>query len=309
MHSDLQWFFGFVLVVAVLAYTGWSTRKGGSLFSPATSTVAVQYSTAPVEPPAPKTKEQEIGEQIKQAETQVTKLQQQVKQAEADANASPLRGKIAISSLSRGANAASEYVLIQAASANTAPVSLTGLALKSAVSHLIVTIPRAWRLPYPGGVGEGDAVSLAPGERAYIITGYSPNGMSFRINKCTGFFSQGTSFTPSLPRECPSPAQELSADSAAQLSEACIDYISSFPGCTSPSGALPVHLANDGNCQAYVFKKISYGQCVALHKNEPDFYRGEWRIYLGRGEPVWRARREVIELLDADGKLISAYGY
>ena len=309
MHSDLQWFFGFILVIAVLAYTGWSTRKGGSLFSPATSTVAVQYGTPVTEPPAsPKTKEQEIAEKIKQAQTEVTKLQTEVKQAEADANASLLRGALTIS-LSRGASAASEYVLIQAASANTAPVPLAGLALRSAVSHITATIPKAWRLPYPGGVGEGDVVMLAPGERAYIITGHSPNGMSFRLNACTGFFSQGIGFTPSLPRECPSPAQELSTESAAQLTEACIDYISSFPSCTSPSGMLPVHLANDGNCQAYVYKKIGYGQCVALHKNEPSFYRGEWRIYLNRGETLWRARREVVELLDANGKLISAYSY
>ena len=231
-----------------------------------------------------------------------------MEQAEADANASPLRGALTIS-LSRGTSAANEYVLIQAASTNIVPIQLTGLALQSAVSHITVTIPKAWRLPYPGGIGEGDTVMLAPGERAYIITGYSPNGMSFRLNSCTGFFSQGIGFTPSLPRECPSPARELSADAAAQLTEACVDYISAFPGCTSPAGALPVHLANDGNCQAYVFTKISYGQCVALHKSEPGFYRPEWRIYLNRGETLWRARREVIELLDANGKLVSAYSY
>lgn len=311
MHSDLQWFFGFILVVVVLAYMGWSAHKGGSLFSPATSTIAVQYDSnaGATQLPIQKTQEQEIADQIKQAQTEVTKLQGQVKQAEADANASPLRGKLAIASLSRGANAASEYVLIQAASENIASVQLTGLTLKSAVSHLAVTIPKAWRLPYPGGVGEGDVVLLAPGERAVITTGYSPNGMSFRLNRCTGFFAQSTSFTPSLPRECPSPVQELSPDDAAQLSEACIDYISYFPSCTTASSSLPPSFQKDGNCQTYVSRKISYGRCVALHRNEPGFYRGEWRIYLNRGETLWKARREVVELLDTDGKFISAYSY
>lgn len=311
MHSDLQWFFGFILVIAVLAYTGWTTRKGGSLFSPATSTIAVQYSsnTGATQPPIQKTQEQEIADQIKQAQTEVTKLQGQVKQAEVDANASPLRGKLAIVSLSRGANAASEYVLIQAASENSAPIQITGLVLRSVVSHLTVTIPKAWRLPYPGAAGEGDEVSLAPGERAVITTGYSPNGMSFRLNTCTGFFAQNTSFSPLLPRECPSPAQELSPEDATQLSDACIDYISYFPSCTTPSSSLPPSFQKDGNCQIYVSSKISYGRCVALHRNEPGFYRNEWRIYLNRGETLWTARREVVELLDADGKLVSAYRY
>lgn len=310
MNSDIQWFLGVIVIIGVLTYMGWSTRKGGSFFSPATSTVAAQYDTGTApESPVPKTKELEVAEQIQKAQNEVTKLQEEIKQAKADADASPLRGKLSVSSASRGNKASNEYVVIRASDSNTAPVSITGLTLRGVVSRLSAAIPKAWRLPYPGTPSGSGTITLAPGEFAYIITGRSPNNMSFLINKCTGFFAQSAEFNPSLPNECPSPAQEALQSNAAELSEDCLDYLASFPGCTNPPDALPEHLKNDGSCHAYVFNKISYNRCVALHKNEPDFYRGDWRVYLERDTLLWGTKRETIELVDANGKLIGAYNY
>jgi hypothetical protein len=122
------------------------------------------------------------------------------------------------------------------------------------------------------------------------------------------YFAQALSFTPSLPRECPLPLEEPLPSPPNHLSDACLDYLATIPRCTVP-GALPMRLQNDGSCQAHAMNKINYNACVALHKNEPGFYRNEWRIFLGRTSPLWKSRREVVELRDADGKLIHSYGY
>lgn len=313
MSSDIQWFLGLIAVIGIMAYMGWSARKGGSFFSPATSTIAVEFNAGSVELPTPETKEREIASQIKQSQEQVAKLQEELAKAQADANVSPLRGKLAITALNRGSGfgasaAQGEYARIQATRENTAPVLITGLEVRSAVTHIGTKIPKAWKLPFPGGVGEGESVALAPGAVAYLITGRSGNGMSFELNKCTGYFAQQTRFTPSLAGVCPHPLQEPLPQPPNQLSDACLDYLVTIPSCTVPS-SIPVHLQGDGNCQAHVFRKISYNTCVSLHKNEPDFYRGDWRIYLGRDSRLWRDRRETIELLDQNGRLISSYSY
>lgn len=309
MHSDIQWFLGLIVLVGIMAYTGWSARKSGVFFGQATSTV-MQTQGSGV-PPAPKAKEQEITAQIRESQEQVAKLQEALTKAQPDANAAPLRGKVSITALSRGSGfggggAQGEYVLLQAARENAAPVLITGLEVRSAVTHIGTKIPKAWKLPFPGGVGEGESVTLAPGAVAYLITGRSGNGMSFELNKCTGYFAQQTRFTPPLWSTCPHPLQEPLPQPPNQLSDACLDYLATIPSCAVPS-SIPLHLQSDGSCQAHVFRKINYNTCVALHKNEPDFYRGDWRIYLGRDSLLWRDRRETIELLDQQGRFIHAY--
>lgn len=298
MHSDIQWFIIFLLVIAAIAYTGWSTRKSGLFFGGATSTAVFVDGGAS----QPKTKEQAISEEIQRAQSEVGRLEEQVKQAKADADASPLRGKLTITSVSRAGSPGSEYVLIQAARENAAPIVITGLRVRSALTHIGAAIPKAWALPFPGGRGEGEEVALQPGAVAYLITGRPPNGMSFQQNKCIGYLAQGLSFS------CPSPLNEPLPPPPNQLSDACLDYIATIPSCSVPS-SVPASLAYDGSCQAHVFNKINYNTCVALHKKEPDFYRGDWRIYLGRDTLLWGSRREIVELVDQNNKLIHSFAF
>jgi hypothetical protein len=48
---------------------------------------------------------------------------------------------------------------------------------------------------------------------------------------------------------------------------------------------------------------------VAYHKDEPGFYRGEWRLYLGRDTELWRDTKEMVELRDKEGRLIDTRAY
>lgn len=297
--SDSHWFIGFLIVIAIVWFTG----------KAAVNNLPSQEGVKTAEQ-APKT----LPEQVKDVEKEAKRLEEEVKKAAEEANYSPLKGKLFIAGLSRGSGAAQEYVLIQTASNNSEPVTITGLIVKSGVSLLSHTLPRGWTLPYLNATGVGDTVTLPPGGRAYLISGRSPLGLStgrmmnnasFQLNKCTGFFEQGLDFSPSLPMTCPAPISEPLPQPPNALSDACMDYLRGIGGCSLPT-AYPQSLSGDGNCQAHVFNKIGYSQCVNLHKNEPDFFTGEWRIYLGRDTRLWRDKTEIVELYDATGKLIDS---
>ena len=296
--QDAQWFIGLLIIFAIVWFGG---RKALD---------AVPENQQPKVEQAAKT----VPEQVKDVEKEAKRLQEEVKKAAEEARFSPLKGKLTIAGLSRGSGAAQEYVLIQAAYTNIGPITITGLTIKSGVSLLSQTITKAWTLPYLNATGEGEAVALRPGGRAYLIsgrsplglsTGRTPNNASFQLNKCTGFFEQGLDFYPSLPMECPAPASDPLPQPPNALSDACMDYLRSIGGCSLPT-AYPQSLSGDGNCQAHVFNKIGYSQCVNLHKNEPDFFRDEWRMYLGRDTRLWRDKTEIVELYDTNGKLIDS---
>ena len=56
-------------------------------------------------------------------------------------------------------------------------------------------------------------------------------------------------------------------------------------------------------------KKINYNSCIDKHKNDENFYRGEWRVYLSRDTELWKSKREVIKLIDEKGKDIGTITY
>ena len=221
-----------------------------------------------------------------------------------DPSVSYLRGKLFITSVRRGDRASQEYVVVQASSKNTYDIPITGLKLKSKVTTLEGEIPKGWALPFPTSQGEGDVVKLRPGARAYIISGRSPNGQSFQQNTCTGYFERGMNFTPALPLQCPRPIDEPRPPAPNTLSDTCLDYLKKLPRCQVPPSTVPTKLRADGNCQAFLFNKINYNQCVTNHRNERVFFRGEWHLYLDRNTRLWKNKHEVIELLDENGRVI-----
>lgn len=313
MSSDIHWFLGFLLVIGVFAYGGWSARKSGVLPGYATSTTPVMSTREAARPSERRPSETGISAELRARKAELAKLQEELARAQADRNASPLREKLSIASVRHGSgtgvNAAqNEYLVLQAARRNTAPIAITGLTVQSAVTHISAEVPKAWKLPFPGASGDGEPITLAPGAVAYLITGHSGNGTSFQLNACTGYLAQTKIFSPAIPRQCPRARDEPLPLPPNHLSDTCLDYIAALPACTVPS-SIPVRLQSDGSCQAHIFNRINYDTCVSLHKDEPNFYRNDWRLYLGRAGALWRERRETIELLDPEGRLIDSYSY
>jgi hypothetical protein len=190
-----------------------------------------------------------------------------------------------------------EYIEISVFSNSDQPVNITGWSLvgKSGVE---VKIGQGAYLPYSAQVNPQQDIYLKNGERAIVVTGSSPIGTSFRLNKCTGYFSQFQVFYPGLYQDCPRPDDE---DIPLSFNDKCITYLEGLPRCriqiSIPAGLQP-------ECQNFVNENINYSGCVNNHKDDSDFYKPEWRIYLNRSSELWSNKRETIILQDQNKRLI-----
>lgn len=196
-----------------------------------------------------------------------------------------------------------EYVEIQASSQNDKPLHITGWALVGK-NGLDIKIGQGAYLAYSAQVNPQEDIFLKPGERAIIVAGQSPIGTSFRLNKCAGYFAQFQDFSPNLATDCPRPGTENNLPN--NLDNQCLDYLDRLPSCQMQI-SIPPGLSF--NCQTYINDKINYKTCVELYKNDSDFYKPEWRVYLGRTEQLWKTERETIILKDENGKIIDWKSY
>lgn len=198
-----------------------------------------------------------------------------------------------------------EYIEIKLSTKSVDKALLSGLRLKG-VYNLDIPIGDGVRLYWPGVTNSKEPIFLDPGGKAIVTTGQSPVGYSFRVNKCTGYLEQFQDFNPRLSRDCPYPRDEYLPSGPGGLDDICLDYIERLPKCEIVK-SIPAHLSSQ--CQEYVSTKINYKSCVDTHRDDADFYKNEWRIFLGRSDEMWKEKRETIELLDKSGSLIKSISY
>ena len=224
---------------------------------------------------------------------------------------SPYRGAISMSayvSNASSSNASSEYVQISVAQNAGAPVNITGWKLVSEATGRAAAVARGTEVPTLGTVNVTRDIVLAPGEQALIVSGKSPIGVSFRENKCVGYFSNFQQFSPSLPQNCPVPSDELASFYGAFSfrDTACVEYVNTLPRCEAV--LFPLKTLSSA-CKSFVVQYFNYNGCVAIHRDDADFKGNIWRVYLGRSDSLWRTRNEVVELRDMDGKTVDAFSY
>lgn len=158
-------------------------------------------------------------------------------------------------------------------------------------------IEGATPLPIPGKKNEKEPIILKPGDTAYVITGYSPNGLSFQLNSCTGYFNRGTRFTPAIPTACPLVSSE---SWMASLPPECWAFVRSIGRCQTP--AIPLGLKPE--CAEAVAENTTYNACVLNHQHDADFYKNEWRIYLNRNAPIYTDEFDYALIFDENNKWI-----
>lgn len=213
-----------------------------------------------------------------------------------------------ISYISRSTNPVNEVVQIRTRGNASTTVLISGWTLKSESTGQSVTIPKATYLFFANTVNSEEDIVLTGNEAVYLVTGYSPNGASFKINKCSGYLSQFQSWNPGLPYSCPSPRNEnLSSIPKTVNNDACLDYIDSMPSCRIQTSNLPANWSYE--CTNFIYTKINYPTCVDTHKNDKDFWGKEWRVYLKRNARLWKDKRESVVLYDNEGKIVSKYTY
>jgi peptidoglycan hydrolase-like protein with peptidoglycan-binding domain len=212
-------------------------------------------------------------------------------------------GKITLStSRVTATNPNDEYLDLSAKSSNKEKILISGWTLGNSRGERFQIGEGAY-LVFSGQVNPQQAIALEPGGRVHIITGRSPIGTSFRVNLCTGYFNQFQMFTPRLQEFCPHPKNESSIQN---LQDACLNFLERLRICRQPTN-IPTDLSPE--CKQYLSSKINYSECVAIHKNDVNFFKKEWYAYLNRNAEIWKEKRETITLRDNEGKIVARVSY
>jgi len=198
-----------------------------------------------------------------------------------------------------------EYIEIKASNTNNNPVYITNWTLKNSVGE-IATIGEASKLPYSGKINTEEPLFLSKGERVIITTGRSPLGVSFQVNKCSGYLEQFQNFYPPLPSSCPSAVNDMQS-TGQQPEQECVSYVSTLPSCNIYINETPSNLSS--SCKSYIQNQINYNSCVETHENDNDFYKPEWRIYLGKNNEFWDNVSDLVRLYDQSGSLVGSSSY
>lgn len=284
------------MVILAIALSGGSKNVG--TFSPSPTKTPEQQKV-------------DIKQQINQTQKKVEDLKKQVEVEERKKTESQYKGLVSISYISRSSDPKKEYVVIRVNSSATTTIPVTGWTLKSLWSGTTVTIPKATYLYFAGMINSEENIYLSPNDTLNLITGYSPNGASFKTNKCSGYLTQFQTFTPSISRSCPAPRNEdLSSIPKTVNNIACFDYINSMPSCKIQVNPLPGDYYKwSGECKTFIYDKINYPSCVNTHKSDEDFYKNEWYVYLKRNDKIWLDRSEEVVLYDHLGKIVDEIKY
>lgn len=227
-----------------------------------------------------------------------------------DGSRSPYIGLVRLSrtNATRNSDPKQEYIRLSVSRQAQKPIDISGWTVSSGISGTKEKILTGSNLPLSGTVSRQEDIVLNPGDFAYIISGRSPIGTSFRSNSCIGYFSQFQRFSPSLSRTCPLPEKEIRTQTSINLDRQvdCEQFVQQIPRCTLVT-SIPPHLSSE--CRAFISKNLNYNGCVAAHQQDNNFYKNDWRIYLGRSGEMWRNDREIVQLFDERGRLVDTFSY
>ncbi|MCI0597675.1 hypothetical protein L0Y34_01200 [Candidatus Parcubacteria bacterium] len=202
-------------------------------------------------------------------------------------------------------DAEDEYLTITASSLASGEISMAGWTLMSKETGQGAPLPQGTEVAEAGRVNQLRPITLKPGDTAIVATGRSPVGISFRENTCTGYFEERQDFSPALALGCPTPYQEYLRFRGAEDDE-CAAFVRSIPYCSAPT-SVPDDI--HGSCEEFVDDYLNYNGCVSAHRNDSNFEGRTWRIFLGERDELWRASRETILLLDAEGNVVDSLSY
>ena len=268
----------------------------------------------------PGVKTQEIRSSLSSAQYQLGNLQIEAKKQALFSTPSPYRGMVRITGGNFSAtDQDQEYVTIQVSSSAPQDYPITGWRLQSVSTDTSVRIGTGSALPTSGGVNETAPIVLHPGDQAYIVSGESPIGGSFRENMCTGYLGYSQSFSPALAQRCPTARDEFDHyfEGNPYKDTGCYQAVQNTSICKTPSDAGRI----SSYCLALIDKRLNYNGCVASHQYDAYFSTGTWRIFLGRTDitrthkekseygELWKSSRDGVRLLDENGLTVDLYTY
>ena len=160
---------------------------------------------------------------------------------------------------------------------------------------------------YANAVNSLESISVNPGDIVNIMTGRSPIGYSFKINKCTGYLKNSTqNFIVALPTVCPRITDYPLPARPNAFNDKCLEFLNTVSSCETEN-KYPDGLQL--SCKTFVAERANYSRCVTDFGNDKNFLSPDWRIYLARDYAIWKTKREIIDLIDQKGNVISTYTY
>jgi hypothetical protein len=200
-----------------------------------------------------------------------------------------------------------EYLTITVSGGAKEPISMSGWRLVGVRSKESVTLPSAAPVFKSGSVNQTHPLTLGPGERAIVVSGTSPVGVSFRENACSGYLGVRQDFIPELGNSCPSAMDDFERfyNGAASDYQACRAAIANTSRCERPRAG-----GASNACSEFISDHYTYNGCVSFHASDRDFFGSTWRLYLGeKRDDIWPSRNETIKLLDAAGNTVDLVSY
>ncbi len=201
-----------------------------------------------------------------------------------------------------------EYVVLLVSRALQSPVNITGWRLFDYTNRVSYKIPSGVDIVDPGRVyGLGNIV-VGGGDRIIVVSGRSPIGDSFRVNKCLGYRQQFKDFSPSIKEVCEDPENILLANQDVPFTDdKCFDVVEDLDECEAvvdiPSGVSRA-------CKSFLRDELTEEGCVKRDRNNPDFLLPEWRIFLDSRKELWEdKKRNAIYLIDNNNKLVAVFTY
>lgn len=245
-------------------------------------------------------------------ESEVDNLQEQLDETKTFGTPSPMREQVVFSKFSNGVretNPTSEYIVIGASITNNAPINVTGWSIQSALTGARAFIGTGVPTFKMGALGSISDIYIEPGKDAVITTGVSPVGVSIRENICSGYLEQFQTFTPTLTSSCPSPSEELpgTLQNLQKYGVSCVDFVETLNRCEYYLGSIPTNLSDE--CGGFIKNALTYNGCVERHQWRPSFSLGDWRVFLGRPTEMWQNNRDVLRLLDKEGRTVDVWSY
>jgi hypothetical protein len=254
------------------------------------------------------------GSPNKSSEEDIKRLEENLNKEIGKEKHSPYYDKIRMSSISglHGTDPSKEYVILSTNLKKNETVKITGWYLKSEITGYYAVIGKSALLPFPFAKTESD-VFLQQKDRVILTKGFSPINISFRTNKCTGYFEEDRTFTPSLSLQCPRPKDEdlPTFSSDYDRNDECVNIIERISRCTTVDSEFIRDLPDTvpSACKTYITTQINYNTCVALHFNDVDFPGNEYRLYLNKFGPLWRKTHDKINLHDENGLIVDTVSY
>ena len=254
------------------------------------------------------TPEEKIQTEIKKAQESAEQIEYDLEVIKEKERASIYKNKIEISrNYGSRSDVDEEYIKLKVNNLEGEKIHISDWKLRSAMTGVEVSLGNAVKLPYTSQINSSQAIFVSGGEEIIIVTGRSPIGFSFQINKCSGYLEQFQNFQPNLTKNCPEVGDEnLPITGPNSFNDACLDYIDSISKCETPLN-FPWDMQSE--CRNYLVINTNHNACITNYKNNSDFYKLEWRLFLNRSDELWKNQREIIELLDGEGKLVDSYSY